>query len=124
MALAVGAFVWYQGDRTNESAGNEDESRQDDAPLVMSLEERYRFDNIKRADGVIEKVDGDEVTVKQSDDKTVVFHLIDDTQYVRGEQAGAGDKQSVASGKKASISYDQNNNYVQSIWVDYDVATK
>lgn len=123
VALAVGAFVWYQGNRTDESAGNEDESRQDDTLLVMSLEERYRFENIKRADGVIEKVDGDDVMVEQSNDKTTVFHLTNDTQYIHGDQGGAGDKQSVSSGKKVSISYDQNNNYIQSIWVDYDVAS-
>lgn len=123
VATAVAAFVWYQNNQSDETTGTEEiDSRQSDGPIIMSGEERYRFENIKRAEGIIENVDGSKLTLDQSEGETLEFQLIGETQYVKGEQAYAGDKQSVSSGKKASISYDQNNMYVQTVWVDYDVA--
>lgn len=122
IVVAAVVFIWLQNDKADQPNLAEQDTRQDDGPIIMTAEERYRFENIKRTDGVVKDIDGDRLTVDRSDGDSLEFQLIDATQYVRGEQAYAGDRQSVTSGKKVSISYDQNNNYVQTIWVDYDVA--
>lgn len=89
----------------------------------MTAQEQYRFENVRRIDGVVATIDGDRLQLRLSDGEVLDLELLSNTHYSSGSGAAPAERSVIKTGKKIVLTYDTSNGKVESAWVDYDVES-
>ncbi len=119
--LLSGFYLWQKNSNNNqpqEPIGDEVTTPIQRRNAVVPQQEIDRAKQRFSINATIVKLDGDELTVRQTDGKTLVLKTTADTTYRKGKTYTEGEKSELQPGQDVLVTYNPSDKTVLVIWYD------